>query len=208
MNNFLSFQVHGNGDNSVDFLTLLETFLGFLTGLAHKPASDIFASLLPGLAALPNLHPLLVHFPIAFLSSFFLIEFITRFRPIPQSVQLANTLLYLGTFTAIFTVIAGFNAAHSVAHGENVHQIMETHKILGVTGLGLALLLSSWRLLNKGQPAQGASKNLFLLLSAFLCLLISLGADLGGLMVYKHAVAVKAVSESMQQSYQQHQHGH
>jgi hypothetical protein len=92
MNNFLSLQVHGNTDNSVDFLTSLETLLSFLTGLAHKPASDIFSSLLPGLSALENIHPLLVHFPIALLTSFFLIEIIASFRSKPHYQQLASTL--------------------------------------------------------------------------------------------------------------------
>lgn len=202
MNNFLAFQVHGNTDNSADFLTSLETLLSFLTGLAHKPASDIFSSLLPGLSALENIHPLVVHFPIAFLTSFFLIEIIASFRSKPHYQQLASLLLYLGTMTAVLTVVAGFIAASSVAHGDNVHLIMEKHEFLGVTTLILALVLSGWRAANKGEQLKGAGKNLFLLLSALMCLSMSLGADLGGLMVYKYGVAVKAVPQATQQSHQ------
>jgi uncharacterized membrane protein len=115
-------------------------------------------------------------------------------------------LLYLGTATAVLTVVAGFIAASSVAHGDNVHQIMEKHQFLGVTTLILAIVLSGWRGANKGEQLKGAGKILFLLLSALMCLTISLGADLGGLMVYKYGIAVKAVPEATQQSYQPHQH--
>ncbi len=44
-----------------------------------------------------------------------------------------------------------------------------------------------------GTLIRGAANSLFLLFSALLCVLMVLGADLGGLMVYQYGVAVKAV---------------
>jgi uncharacterized membrane protein len=206
MNNFLSFQVHGNAESD-GIIGLVDDLLAFLTSLSGKSGGDIFAHLMPGIAALDNIHPLLVHFPIAFLLSFFLVDLIASLRKKPHWRELAGWLLYFGTVMALFTVIAGFAAASSVQHGENVHAIMERHQMLGVTTLSLAMVLSAWRLLTKGQ-IQGEINVLYLILSALLCLVISLGADLGGLMVYQYGVAVKAVSEPATGYFQQHNHNH
>lgn len=204
MDNFLAFQVHGNSDHQ-GMAGFLDTFLSFLEGLAGKSAGDIFVAFLPGIASLDNLHPLLVHFPVAFLSGFFLLDLIASLAKKPQWREFAGGLLYLGTVMALFTVIAGFIAANSVAHGENVHSIMETHEVFGLAILSLATLLSLWRL-KTGSQIQGEMNILYLILSAVLGLCLLLGADLGGLMVYQHGVAVKAVPESVTGSYTEHQH--
>ena len=140
-----------------------------------------------------NIHPLLVHFPIAFLSAFFALDLVGTISKNPESRSVATWLLYFGTVAALFTVIAGFIAADSVAHGQNVHDIMERHEQIGISVLSTAVLLSIWRI-KSGVLPRGGANNFFLLLSALLCLLMMLGADLGGLMVYKYGVAVEAVS--------------
>jgi hypothetical protein len=90
-----------------------------------------------------------------------------------------------------------------VEHGENVHEIMEHHEHIGVSILILALILSTWRIITGGIIPPVAN-TLHLILSALLCSLILLGADLGAMMVYQYGVAVKvarpvAVSENMPQ---------
>ena len=92
----------------------------------------------------------------------------------------------------MFTVIAGFMAAGSVVHGGNVHEIMESHEHFGLSVLSLSIALSAWRI-KSGGLIRGVANTLFLLLAAMLCVLMVLGADLGGLMVYQYGVAVKAV---------------
>ncbi len=107
---------------------------------------------------------------------------------------MASWLLYLGAFSAIFTVLAGFNAAESLEHGENVHDIMEHHEEVGVSILSLSLGLAAWRI--KSGVLKNWLNSVFLLLSALLFGLVVQGADLGGLMVYKYGVSVHpAVAE-------------
>jgi uncharacterized membrane protein len=120
---------------------------------------------------------------------------------------LAGGLLYLGTIAAAATVFAGFLAAASVEHGDNVHLIMEKHKFFGISVLCLSTVLSIWRLLSGG-VIRGAANMFFLLFAALLNVLIMLGADLGGLMVYKHGVAVEAVEETMIDYFHEHTHTH
>jgi uncharacterized membrane protein len=197
MTNFLSFQVHGGGMGggvAANIASLLE----FLESLSGKTPPEMFSAILPGIAALENIHPLLVHFPIAFFTAFFLIDFIGTVAKKTQWRYVAAWLLYLGTIAAIFTVIAGLFAANSVEHGEDVHDIMERHEHIGIAVLSLSLFLSAWRLKQWGMHSSGTNA-IFLVLAGFLCFLLSLGADLGGLMVYKYGVSVvkpAAISQS------------
>ena len=140
-----------------------------------------------------NIHPLLVHLPIALLSTFFALDLVGTIAKNPDSRRVATWLLYLGTVAALFTAITGYIAAETVAHGQNVHDIMERHEQIGISVFFTALLLSIWRIKSGVLPWSGAN-NFFLLLSGLLCLLMMLGADLGGLMVYKYGVAVESVS--------------
>ncbi|MDD5115122.1 MAG: DUF2231 domain-containing protein [Methylobacter sp.] len=186
MNNFLTFQIHGGADHG-GVADMVAGLLTFIEGLVGKGGAEIFAALLPGIASMDNIHPLLVHFPIAFFSAFFLFDVVGKLANNSNLRGVASWLLYLGTVSALFTVGAGVLAASSVPHGGNVHEIMERHEHIGLFVLGLATLLSVWRI---GTSAGGV---VFLILSALLVVLLVLGADLGGLMVYKYGVAVEAV---------------
>lgn len=192
MNNFLSFQVHAGNDIANHFIAIVGVLLPFLEGLVGKGWRDVFSAIMPGVSGLANIHPLLVHFPIAFLSAFFVVDVVGTLARKPQWRSVASWFLYFGTVAAVFTVTAGFIAAATVPHGHNVHEIMTYHEYFGVTVLSLALLLSAWR--TKSGVSMGAGANVFfLMLSALLCVFMALGADLGGLMVYKYGVAVQAV---------------
>jgi uncharacterized membrane protein len=194
MTNFLSFQAHGGGIGggvAANVASLLE----FLESLAGKTPPEMFSAILPGIAGLENIHPLFVHFPIAFFSAFFLIDFLGATTKKSQWRYVASWLLYLGTISAIFTVIAGLIAADSVEHGEDVHALMERHEHIGIAILSLSLFLSAWRLKKWGLNSV-TGNTAFLGLAGFLCVLLSLGADLGGLMVYQYGVSVKSGSSN------------
>jgi uncharacterized membrane protein len=191
MNKFLSFQIHGGADHGGGIAESVANILAFFEGLLTREPGDILASFFPGTASMDNIHPLLVHFPIAFLITFFALDLIGTLTKKSHWRHVASWFLYLGAIAALFTVIAGFMAANTVEHGQDVHAIMERHEHFGLSVLSLAVLLSLWRVISGGS-IRGVANGLFLLLSALLCVLISLGADLGGLMVYKYGVAVEA----------------
>ncbi len=204
MNNFLSFQIHGGGDQG-GIAENVASLLAFFESLTTKGPAEIFSSLMPGIAGMDNFHPLLVHFPIAFLSVFFALDVIGTLAKKTQWRSVASWFLYLGTVAAAFTVLTGLIAADSVAHGEDVHGIMENHEKIGISILSLATVLSVWRI-KSGALIQGGANSFFLLLSALLFVLIMLGADLGGFMVYKFGVAVNAGPASKESH--GHSHGH
>ena len=204
MNNFLSFRIHGGTDQGGGIVESISSLLAFFENLSTQGPGEIFSSIMPGIASMDNIHPLLVHFPIAFISAFFALDLVGTISKNPEARSVATWLLYFGTVAALFTVIAGLIAAGSVAHGQNVHDIMERHEQIGISVLSTAILLSIWRV-KSGVLPKGGANNFFLLLSALLCLLMMLGADLGGLMVYKYGVAVEAVQVTEEGP--DHEHG-
>ena len=206
MYNFISFQIHGNAGSTDDSIAgQVEKLLTFLEGLTGKNPDQVINTFLPGLAEMANYHPLFVHFPIALLTTFFFLDlFGTLFRN-DSMRHAASWLLYLGTLGALATVLMGLQAAENVAHGSAVHPIMEQHKIYGLTLTSIAVILTLWRLLSN-HLITGMANTLHLLLAAIVCALLFLGADLGGLMVYKYGVSVKSATPPIDNYH--HQHGH
>jgi uncharacterized membrane protein len=203
MNNFLSFQIHGGADHSGGVADSVSSLLISLEKLSDQGPETFLSSILPGIAGLENIHPLFVHFPIAFLSSFFILDLIGTLSKNILWRKAFSWFLYLGALSAIVTVTAGFIAADTVPHGENVHEIMENHEHIGVSILSLSLGLAAWRL-KSGGVIYGRSNAIFLSLSALLFGLIVQGADLGGLMVYQYGVSVKSTQSA--EAANSHQH--
>lgn len=211
INNFFSFQfqIHGGGGHKAsdgvaggvaEFLTFIESLIGL------SPA-EIFSVVLPGISAMANIHPMVVHFPIALLLLFFIVDFLGSIFSANNLRQFASGLLYLGTVSAGLAVAAGLIAESSVEHGENVHLILQRHEFFGLAILSLSLVLSIWRLVSGG-VISGFSNFIFLLIASVLSVFIFLGADLGGLMVYKHGVAVEAVKVTSMDYFHEHTHSH
>lgn len=194
MNNFLSFQIHGGADHGGGIADGIASLLAFFEGLTAHDSPGIFPALIPGISSMDNIHPLLVHFPIAFLSAFFALDLVGTLAKKAQWRSVASWFLYFGTVATVFAVISGFMAADSVAHGENVHDLMERLEQIGMSVLFLAIVLSIWRM-KSGGLIRGAANSFFLILSALLCVLLIVSADLGGLLVYKYGVGVEAVRQ-------------
>lgn len=212
-------QIHGGGNHQgIGAVKGLEAFLTFIESLASKSPAEIFAAFMPGISALDNIHPLVVHFPIALLTIFFFADTIGGLLNKPAWRTFATPLLYLGTLAAMLTVAAGFQAAYSAPHNDVTHAIMLRHQAFGITVTVLALILSLRRFFATDDFLASKTYGHFSL-SALLVLLLSLGADLGGLMVYQYGVAVapvmkkhvSAIQEQHTQSYNPapsvHSHG-
>jgi uncharacterized membrane protein len=201
---YLSFSVHGGGDSAGVAGSVDDLLTGIEALLVMSPA-QIFAELMPGIAAMENFHPLFVHFPIALLSLFFVLDALGSLSRNLLIRDVASWFLYLGTLFAGITVALGLHAADTVAHGDDVHMIMEHHEHLGISVLSLALVLSAWRMFAR-DGISGSWNTLHLSMAGILAVILAFTADLGGLMVYGYGVAVAPVTAANQDAAMVHQH--
>lgn len=152
---------------------------------------DIFFRIFQGISKMPNIHPLIVHFPIALLSSFLLMEFLGLVAGKESFRTAATWMLYLGTIGALAAVLAGLWAAATVEHSEEAHKVLLTHRNFGITVLALSILLSIWRIYSR-ESFSRKGQVIHLAIAIIMVTIMALGADKGGLMVYKYGVGVKA----------------
>ncbi|MGY6276928.1 DUF2231 domain-containing protein [Methylomonas sp. MgM2] len=202
----IQYYVHGGADSGGGVAGAVEGFLSFVESLLVLSPAQMFAEIMPGISAMANWHPLFVHYPIALLSLFFLIDLLGSMAGRSEWRRAAGWFLYFGVLFTGATVALGLAAAASIPHGGDVHEIMERHEQLGISLLLLALVLAVWRWAAGGR-INGAANILYLILSAILFGLLLLTADLGGLMVYKYGVAVEPVTELNKEAAARHQHG-
>ncbi len=151
--------------------------------------------------ALPNLHPALVHFPIALLVTAFAVDVACVVLRRQRWLDRAATLLYaLGALAAGATYLSGENAAESLINVPNAAQTaIYDHEDAAFLTLVFFAVVAVMRLLVWYRDRLAAERTPLgplrvLVLAAALAgqLLIARTADKGGALVYKHGVAVSA----------------
>src|SRR5262245_63999057 len=104
-----------------------------------------------------ELHPALIHFPIAFLLGGLLVDLVARIRPRAALTRAATGLLLAGVLSGIAAAAAGVVSYFTVpAHTEASHEQMETHLVLGGAALALFALVAIARWRRRRQPASAA----------------------------------------------------
>lgn len=132
-----------------------------------------------------EIHPMLVHFPIAFLLGAVALELYARVKGKSELLGTATALLHAGVLTGIATALAGVLAFYLVpAHTKEAHRLMYWH--LGVQSISLLLFgWVSWARW-KGKPAAGG-----VVLPAVAALLLIVGSGIGGYIVYHGGAGVE-----------------
>ncbi len=144
--------------------------------------------MLPGLKAVLNIHPMLVHFPIALWLAALLFEAWAVIRNSEDWHRTAARLLYLGTFAGILTVLSGLAAEKSVPAGQAMI-VVGIHKTLMILTTSLALGLSLFALAFRKSFTAAYRKYLLIGLVA-MAILMTLGGDRGAQLIYQYGAAV------------------
>ena len=154
-------------------------------------------AILPGVQHLQNIHPLLVHFPIAFLMGAALLFVLAWIFKHDRVAFAAFLLLLLGTLSAGGAVGTGLYAEDGVMVSRSVRgQLLDRHEDLMLTTLGLSVVLSVWAFVKRPFPRKG--RVFFILLFFVLLGVMSIGADYGARMVYDYNAGGNACSQPIE----------
>jgi len=134
-----------------------------------------------------EIHPALIHFPIAFLLGGLLLDLVARIRPRESLTRAASGLFIAGVVSGVVAAAAGAISYYTVpAHTEAAHEQMDAHLVLASAALVLFALVAIARWRGRTQPASAIA-----LCGGFLgsALLVS-AALLGGKAVYQGGAGV------------------
>ena len=137
----------------------------------------------PGVATLQNIHPLVVHFPIALLTFAMLLYWAAWITRRDDWGWPALWMLAGGAFSSVLALITGLRARDSVMVAQSVRDrilLHHEHAMIATTALGLVALAWAWR----ARPLPRTGRVGFMLLLAAMMLTLAKGADYGAWMVF------------------------
>lgn len=140
-------------------------------------------------AELFNIHPMFVHFPVAFLPGAFLLFGLGLVFKKPGLYLAGRACLYMAAAGALAALTTGLLAEDSFPHNAVIHHLMGTHETLAWLVLALSAGLSAWSFFQSEHRPKGAWA--FLAVLALANLVVMQGADIGARMVYLEGAAVK-----------------
>jgi uncharacterized membrane protein len=156
----------------------------------------------------PRLHALLNDLPIALLVTavfFDLLALATR-RVVFRQVGLS--LLLVGAIGGVAAVLSGLQAEDHIAHGEAVHQVMETHERFALISLGVFGVLALWRLFR--EKRMGALERTAAMIASLCGVGVLFATGLyGGRLVFEHAAGISStvLEGELHERSEGHQHG-
>jgi uncharacterized membrane protein len=148
---------------------------------------------------LPNLHPAIVHLPLALLPAAILFDLGALVRPTWTWLERGGALLLiLAALGAGASVLAGEQAEEGIGpQPREIHDLIHAHEdlgkkaLLGCSVLAVARLLLSIRDRERPRLSGLFLRFLLLLATGGTLFLMVRTADLGGILVYRHGVAVE-----------------
>jgi uncharacterized membrane protein len=145
----------------------------------------VLSTLIPGVQHLQNIHPLIVHFPIALLpvaTLFYILAWLTGRESCGWT---GLWLLGLGVLGAGAAVATGLYGAEGVMVAPSVREhLLVNHERMMLAVLGLSTVLWLWGALARPMPLKGGL--VFVLLLVVLSGGMAVGADFGVRMVYDY----------------------
>jgi len=169
--------------------------------------------LFPGLASMGNVHPLFVHFPIAFFFGALFVEGMAIARD--EKLHLVATwMLYMGAVCAILAAATGLIAEYAVAagdprgHDSPAHGYVHIHRAWMVGITLFSLLLSAYLFWINSKGRWSSHRWAFALGLFVLCAVVSMGADRGARLVYEFGAGVNPAVLKIEAPSHPHDDGH
>ncbi len=154
-------------------------------------------TLFPGVAHLQNIHPLAVHFPIAFLVAAPFLYVLAWLLHREDIATAAFVFLILGALAAISAAGTGLYAEDGVMIARSVRaHLLHQHKTYMLWTTALGIVSAAWAATESPFPKKG--RWLFLVLMLATLTVLALGGDLGGRMVYDYNAGGDACSQPIE----------
>ena len=154
-------------------------------------------TLLPGVQHLQNAHPLVVHFPIAFLIGAALFYFLALIFRKETFATTAFFVLILGAFSACVAAGSGLYAEDGVMVSRSVREhLLEHHEQLMLVTTGLSIALTIWAAIARPFPRK--KRGIFIFLIVIMLGIMTWGADYGARMVYDYNAGGNACSQPIE----------
>ena len=151
----------------------------------------------PGAQHLQNLHPLIIHFPIAFLMGAALLYVAAWLVKSERFAHSAFVVLVLGALSLAVAVATGLYAEQGVMVSLSVREhLLQPHKTAMLATLAICMILTLWAIMARPFPKKGRLLFLFLLLVMIGAMTV--GADFGGRMVYDYNAGANACRQPIQ----------
>jgi uncharacterized membrane protein len=150
-----------------------------------------------------EIHPMLIHFPIAFLLGGVLLDLYAWCRGSATLVRIATGLLIAGVLTGLLTALAGWLAMETVpAHTEQAHELMQWHMYIQLIAVGLFVIVCLIRWWRWNAAPGGAAR----VLGWIAAIVISVGAGFGGYIVYHGGAGVmpQLLAPEVRESHEHH----
>jgi uncharacterized membrane protein len=157
----------------------------------------------------PRLHAALNDLPAALLVVAMLFDLASVALHRPALRVAGFWTVVAGAVGGVLAVLSGLQAQEHIAHGETVHQLMETHEHLALITLGIFAVVAVWRIAREsrmGSGERGGVLTLSLVGTGFLLAT----ASYGGRLVFEHAAGVPTPvlqSEMHERAEGHHHHG-
>jgi uncharacterized membrane protein len=153
--------------------------------------------LFPGAHHLQNIHPLVVHFPLALLPVATLFYLLAWLSGRDSLAWTALWLLVVGSASGAVAAGTGLYADEGVMVDPSVReQLLDPHKLWMLSTLGSSAVLTIWALVRRPFPTRG--RGVFVLLLLVVLAVMAHGADYGGRLVYDYNAGGNACGQPIE----------
>lgn len=155
----------------------------------------------------PRLHAALNDLPAALLLLAVLFELASVILRRPNLRIAGYWTLVTGAVGGVLAVLSGLQAEEHIAHGEAVHELMETHEKLALITLGIFAVVALWRIVRESRMG-GTERGVVLVLSLAGLGVLLATASYGGKLVFDHAAGIPTpvLEEEMHERAEGHHH--
>src|SRR5919106_1828713 len=155
----------------------------------------------------PRLHAALNDLPAALLLVAALFELLALATRKDSFRQVSFWTLIVGAIGGAAAVLSGLQAEETIAHGDAVHRVMETHELLGFITLAIFGVLALWRIWREKRMGT-TERALALALSLGGAGVLIATATYGGRLVFDHAAGIptEVLTSETRERAEDHEH--